>query len=45
LQTFNMLMLPHPIWMWVAAVVELLLAAYVGARLATRNATRPAGEA
>jgi hypothetical protein len=38
-----MLMIPHPVWMWVAAVVELLPAAYLGAKLATRNAARPAG--
>jgi len=39
-----MLMIPHPVWMWVVAVVEFLFAAYLGARLATRNATRPAGK-
>jgi len=37
-----MLMIPHPTWMWVAAVVDFLPAAYLGARLATRSATPPA---
>jgi len=35
-----MLMIPHPVWIWVVAVVEFLPAAYLGAWLATRNATR-----
>jgi len=38
-----MLTIPHPVWIWVVAVVEFLPAAYLGATLATRNATRPAG--
>jgi len=38
-----MLMISHPIWIWVVAVVEFLPAAYLGATLATRIATRPVG--
>jgi hypothetical protein len=32
----NMLMIPHPVWMWVGALVLIPLAAYVGGRWATR---------
>jgi hypothetical protein len=31
---FNLLSIPHPIWMWVAALALLLPAALLGARLA-----------
>jgi len=30
----NMLMFPHPIWVWVLGVAEFLPAAYLGAKLA-----------
>jgi len=39
-----MLMIPHPVWIWVAAVVEFLPAAYLGARLATPSAPPLAGK-
>jgi hypothetical protein len=32
----NMLMIPHPAWMWVGALVLIPLAAYAGGRWATR---------
>lgn len=32
----NMLMIPHPVWMWAGALVLIPLAAFVGARWATR---------
>jgi hypothetical protein len=34
----TMLMLPHPAWMWVGAVVELVGCSYLGARGATASA-------
>ncbi len=37
----TMMMIPHPLWMWVVAVVEFLPAAYLGARLASYRADRP----
>lgn len=36
----NMLMVPHPAWMWVGAIVLVPLASYAGGRWATRP--RPA---
>jgi hypothetical protein len=32
----NMLVIPHPAWMWVSALVLIPLAAYVGGRWATK---------
>jgi hypothetical protein len=34
----NMLMLPHPIWMWMAGVAAFLAGGYGGGRLAARKA-------
>jgi hypothetical protein len=31
---FNMLMIPHPAWVWVVGLAEFIPAAYLGARLA-----------
>jgi len=36
----NMLLIPHPTWMWVLGIAELLPAAYLGARLATPSMIR-----
>lgn len=36
----TMLMIPHPIWMWVVGVAECLPAAYLGARLASPRGSR-----
>ncbi len=35
----DMLMIPHPAWMWVLGVAEFIPAAYLGARLATPSVT------
>ncbi len=37
----TMMMIPHPLWMWVVGVVEFLPAAYLGAWLAMPRANRP----
>lgn len=38
----NNLMIPPPVWFWVASLVVLLPCSCVGARLATRGAAAPA---
>lgn len=40
LAVLNMVMLPHPLWMWPAAIVGVPASAWLGARLATRPAAR-----
>jgi hypothetical protein len=37
----TMMMIQHPLWMWIVGVVEFLPAAYLGSRLATYRAGRP----
>ena len=37
----HMLMIPHPVWLWVVAIAEFLPAAYLGAWLASGRGTGP----
>lgn len=34
----NMLMFPHPVWMWVSGILILLVGGYLGGRLAVNKA-------
>jgi hypothetical protein len=36
----NMLMIPHPVWMWVGGILVLAVGSYLGARLAASGRAR-----
>jgi predicted MFS family arabinose efflux permease len=41
----NMLMIPHPVWMWIGGIIVILLGMMIGARLAARQRLVPPRDA